>query len=153
MELTGSRDLLAPPDLVWARLFNLETLAASIPGCETLTQDAPDRFTAAVRVRIGPVSARFQGTVTIADADPPDRCTISGSGNGGIAGFAKGSAEVTLTRIDAGTRLAFRADAQVGGKLAALGNRLIASSAQKLSDEFFDRFAAAVSGTASAAAD
>jgi len=141
MELTGRYELDAPPEIIWKALFDPEVLAASIPGCETLEAQGDAAYDACVKLKIGPVAARFKGNVEIADADPCRRCRIVGQGTGGIAGFAKGSAVVELAPNGEGTVLTYTADAQVGGKLAALGSRLIQSTSRKLADQFFSNFA------------
>lgn len=140
MELVGTRSLAAPPEMVWQALFDRAVLERAIPGCESLEQTSDTTFVAVVKLKIGPVSARFKGEVELSDIDPHKSCTLSGKGSGGIAGFAKGAARVSLTDGGAATVLDYTADVAVGGKLAALGNRLIAATAQKLTDEFFANF-------------
>ena len=144
MELEGSRTLAATPDEVWAALFDRGVLEQAIPGCESLEQNSDTSFTAVVKLKVGPVSARFKGDVELSDIDPGKSCTLSGKGSGGIAGFAKGAARVTLTPEGDQTVLDYTADVAIGGKLAALGNRLIKSTAQKLTDEFFANFNSAL---------
>lgn len=141
MELTGSHSLSQAPEAVWRALFDPAVLARAIPGCEALDQTSDDAFAATVKLKVGPVSARFKGEVELSDKEPPFACTLSGKGSGGIAGFARGSARVTLSRQGDGTLLSYSADAALGGKLAALGSRLIQATAAKLADEFFTRFA------------
>lgn len=141
MELEGTQVLNAPPQIVWQALFDRATLEEAIPGCESLEQQSETEFAAVVRLKVGPVSARFQGEVTLTDIEPFSGCTLSGKGSGGIAGFAKGSARITLVPDGETTVLSYTADAAVGGKLAALGNRLIKATAQKLAGEFFATFA------------
>jgi carbon monoxide dehydrogenase subunit G len=148
MHLTDTRDIAAPPETVWAALFDPEVLKACVPGCERLTGSAAEGFEAVVVQKVGPVSARFTGVVRISDIDEGRGCTISGEGKGGAAGFAKGSARVTLEPIEAGTRLGYTVEAQVGGKLAQLGSRIIDGFARKMADEFFARFQTAVEGPA-----
>ena len=121
-------------------------LKASIPGCEELETTDDEGFRATVKVKVGPVSARFKGKVTLSDLDPPNGYRISGEGEGGVAGFAKGGATVALAEKDGGTLLSYNVEAQIGGKLAQLGQRLINGSAKKLADEFFANFAKAVQG-------
>jgi uncharacterized protein len=147
MAVTMSGEFVLPADkaTVWARLNDAGTLKASIPGCESLDKLSDTDFQAVVRVKIGPVSARFKGKVHLTDIDPPNSYKISGEGEGGVAGFARGSAAVRLTEAGGGTRLAYDVDAQVGGKIAQLGGRLIDSTAKKLAGEFFDNFAKAFS--------
>lgn len=141
MELEGTETLNATPEAVWRALFDRAVLERSIPGCETLEQTSDTEFSAVVKLKIGPVAARFKGEVELSDIDPLRACTLSGKGSGGIAGFAKGDARVTLEAVGGVTILTYRAQAAVGGKLAALGSRLIKSTAQKLAGEFFANFA------------
>ena len=128
MAVTMSGEVVLPADkaIVWAHLNDAETLKASIPGCESLEKLSESELQAVAKVRIGPVSARFKGKVTLSDMDPPNSYRISGQGDGGVAGFAKGGANVRLADdVGGGTRLAYEVDAQVGGKIAQLGGRLI----------------------------
>ena len=148
MAVTMSGEVVLPADkaTVWARLNDAETLKASIPGCESLEKLSDTELQAVAKVTIGPVSARFKGKVNLSDLDPPNSYRISGQGEGGIAGFAKGGANVRLTDAEGGgTKLSYDVDAQVGGKIAQLGSRLIDSTAKKLADEFFTNFAKALS--------
>jgi carbon monoxide dehydrogenase subunit G len=150
MAVTMSGEVVLPADkaTVWAHLNDAETLKASIPGCESLEKLSETELQAVAKVKIGPVSARFKGKVTLSDMDPPNSYRISGQGDGGVAGFAKGGANVRLAdEAGGGTRLAYDVDAQVGGKIAQLGGRLIDSTAKKLADEFFANFAKALGGT------
>ena len=147
MAVTMSGEFVLPADkaTVWAKLNDAETLKASIPGCESLEKLSDTELQAAVKVKIGPVSARFKGKVNLTDIDAPNSYRISGQGDGGIAGFAKGGANVRLAEVDGGgTKLHYDVDAQVGGKIAQLGGRLIDSTAKKLADEFFANFAKAL---------
>jgi carbon monoxide dehydrogenase subunit G len=121
-------------------------LKSCIPGCETLDVIGENEFQAVATNRIGPVKARFKGKVRLTDLDPPNGYKISGEGDGGVAGFAKGGASVQLTEKDGGTLLTYNVEAQIGGKLAQLGQRLVNGAAKKLADDFFVRFAAAVKG-------
>jgi len=147
MTMNGEVELAAPREVVWAKLNDPEVLKASIPGCEELerTEDN-DGFRAVVKVKVGPVSARFKGRVTLSDLDPPNGYRINGEGEGGVAGFAKGGAAVRLAEKGGGTLLTYEVEAQIGGKLAQLGQRLINGTAKKLADEFFTNFAKAVQG-------
>jgi carbon monoxide dehydrogenase subunit G len=146
MTMTGEIVLPADKATVWKRLNDADTLKASIPGCESLEKVSDTEFRAVVKVKIGPVGARFKGKVNLTDIDPPNGYRIVGEGEGGIAGFAKGGATVNLTDADGGgTKLSYQVDAQVGGKIAQLGARLIDSTAKKLAGEFFDNFAKALS--------
>lgn len=146
MQMTDSRLIAAPPAVVWAALFDPQVLKACVPGCEELTGTAAEGFEAAVVQKVGPVKARFTGLVRLSDIIEGERCTISGEGKGGAAGFAKGAARVALTPEGEGTRLAYEVEANVGGKLAQLGSRIIDGFARKMADEFFDRFQDAVEG-------
>jgi uncharacterized protein len=144
MVMNGEVQLPAPRELVWAKLNDVDSLKASIPGCETLEKVSDTEFQAVATNKIGPVKARFKGNVTLSDLDPPNGYKISGEGEGGVAGFAKGGASVKLTEKDGGTLLSYDVEAQIGGKLAQLGQRLINGAAKKLADEFFANFAKAV---------
>jgi carbon monoxide dehydrogenase subunit G len=146
MEIKGEYKIAAPRDKVFAALNDPAVLQACIPGCESLEKTSDTEMKAKVRMRIGPVSASFSGKVTLSDIDPPNGYRISGEGQGGAAGFAKGGAVVTL-REDAGdTMLNYNVDAQVGGKIAQVGARLIDGTAKKLADEFFGKFVTVVGG-------
>ena len=146
MELSNTRIVAAPPARVWEALNDPETLKACIPGCERFEQDGDGAWSTTVATRIGPVSARFKGKVMLSDLDPPNGYKISGEGEGGVAGFAKGGATVALADKDGGTLLSYNVEAQIGGKLAQLGQRLINGAAKKLADEFFTNFGKAVQG-------
>ena len=121
-------------------------LKVCIPGCEELEATDDGGFRAVAKMKVGPVSARFKGKVTLSDLDPPNGYRISGEGEGGVAGFAKGGATVALADKDGGTLLSYNVEAQIGGKLAQLGQRLINGAAKKLADDFFANFAKAVQG-------
>jgi carbon monoxide dehydrogenase subunit G len=152
MEIKGEYKIAAPREKVFAALNDQAVLQACIPGCESLEKTSDTEMKAKVRMRIGPVSASFSGKVTLSDIDPPNGYRISGEGQGGAAGFAKGGAVVAL-REDAGeTVLTYNVDAQVGGKIAQVGARLIDGTAKKLADEFFGKFATMVGGPPPAAA-
>jgi carbon monoxide dehydrogenase subunit G len=144
MTMTGEVDLSAPRQKVWEKLNDPEVLKACIPGCQELNMLSDHEFEAVARNKIGPVSATFKGKVTLSDLDPPNGYKISGQGDGGVAGFAKGGATVALSDKDGGTLLTYTVEAQIGGKLAQLGQRLVNGAAKKLADEFFERFAEAV---------
>jgi carbon monoxide dehydrogenase subunit G len=145
MTMNGEVQLAAPQDVVWAKLNDPEVLKACIPGCQSLNMLSPTEFEAVATNRVGPVKATFKGKVTLSDLDPPNGYRISGQGDGGIAGFAKGGATVNLKPVDGGgTVLAYAVEAQIGGKLAQLGQRLVNGAAKKLADQFFEKFAAAV---------
>jgi carbon monoxide dehydrogenase subunit G len=143
MEMTGEVVIPAPRQQVWEGLNDTEILRQAIPGCDKIERTAENEFTATVTAKVGPVKASFQGKVTLSDIDPPNGYRISGEGKGGV-GFAKGGATVKLTDEAGGTRLAYNVDAQVGGKLAQLGSRLIDGTAKSLANDFFGRFAALV---------
>jgi uncharacterized protein len=154
MAVTMSGAFVLPADrqTVWDRLNDPATLQVAIPGCESLEKVSATEFRAVSKVKVGPVSARFKGKVRLTDIDAPNSYKISGEGEGGVAGFAKGGATVTLADADSGgTRLSYQVEAQVGGKIAQLGSRLIDSSARKFTAEFFSNFAAALGGGAAAA--
>ncbi|HZF78087.1 MAG TPA: carbon monoxide dehydrogenase subunit G [Acetobacteraceae bacterium] len=143
MEMTGERRIPAPRERVWAALNDPEVLKASIPGCESVERVGDDQFQAKVAVKLGPMAARFGGKVMLTNINPPASYTISGEGQGGAMGFAKGGADVALEEDGPGaTVLRYAVKAQVGGKMAQLGARLIDSTAKSMSDQFFDRFAA-----------
>jgi uncharacterized protein len=151
MDMTGERRIAASRKTVWAALNNPEILKQAIPGCESLEMQSPTDMTARVKLTIGPVKATFNGKVKLTDLDPPNGYRISGEGNGGVAGYAKGGAAVRLADDDSGTLMRYDVKADVGGKLAQLGGRLIDSTAKKLADEFFEKFSAIVGGGAPAA--
>ncbi len=140
MEMTGEYLIEAPRETVWAALNDVDVLRACIPGCKELEQTSDTTMEAKVTQKIGPVKATFTGAVELVNIDAPNGYTIQGEGKGGVAGFAKGSADVSLTEEPEGTRLVYTAHAQVGGKLAQLGSRLINSTAKKVADQFFANF-------------
>src|ERR1700733_2174131 len=135
MTMTGEYQLPAPQQAV---------LKACIPGCQELNKTGDNGFQAVATIKIGPVKATFKGAVTLSDIDPPNGYKISGQGEGGVAGFAKGGATVKLTPKDGGTLLTYDVEAQIGGKLAQLGQRLVNGAAKKVADDFFANFAKAV---------
>ncbi len=144
MEMKGAVALPADRATVWAKLNDPETLKACIPGVSALDKTSPTTFSAAAKMKIGPVSATFKGRIELSNIDAPNGCRISGEGEGGIAGFAKGGADVRLTEVPEGTLLSYDVQASVGGKIAQLGARLIDGVAKKTADQFFANFAAAV---------
>ncbi len=148
MDFSGEYRIPAPRQKVWEALNDPAILQQAIPGCESLEKTSDTEMKATVRMRIGPVSAKFGGKVTLSDFDPPSSYRISGEGQGGAAGFAKGGAVVKLADDGSDTVLTYNADAQVGGKIAQVGARLIEGTAKKLADEFFSKFAELV-GSAS----
>jgi len=152
MDMTGEFRIPASRDAVWKALNDPEILKRSIAGCEELEKTSDTEFTAKVTAKVGPVKARFAGKVTLSDLDPPNGYTITGEGQGGAAGFAKGGAKVRLERDGDGTLLKYTVNAAIGGKLAQIGARLIDGAAHKMAEEFFASFAANVAGPAPAAA-
>ncbi len=140
LEMTGEYDLPQDRATVWKALNDAEILKACIPGCEQLEKISDTEFQAVVKLSIGPVSARFKGKVKLEDLDPPNSYKIVGEGEGGVAGFAKGHAAVSLADEGAGTKLSYKAEAATGGKIAQLGQRLVAGSAKKTADKFFANF-------------
>ena len=140
MELDGTRVIAADRATVWARLNDAETLKACIPGCQELEGSPEEGFSATVKQKVGPVSATFNGAVTLENIVPQVSYTIVGEGKGGVAGFAKGSADVLLSDVEGGTELAYKVNAKVGGKLAQLGNRIVGGFARKMADQFFENF-------------
>lgn len=140
MDMCGSYAIPAPRETVWAALNDVEILKACIPGCETITKHSETELEATVSAKVGPVKAKFTGVVTLSDLDPPNGYTISGEGKGGAAGFAKGGAKVRLEEDGDGTTLSYDVTANVGGKLAQIGSRLIDSTAKKMADQFFSKF-------------
>ncbi|MEZ5842588.1 MAG: carbon monoxide dehydrogenase subunit G [Hyphomicrobiaceae bacterium] len=142
MIMQGEQRIAASREVVWAALNDAEVLKAAIPGCQQIEKVSDTEMTAKVKLKIGPISATFGGKVTLSDLDPPNGYTISGEGSGGVAGFAKGGALVRL--VEEGpeqTMLTYEVKADVGGKIAQLGSRLIDATAKKLAGEFFDNFA------------
>jgi uncharacterized protein len=152
MDMTGERRIEAPRQTVWQALNDPVVLKASIPGCETLEKLSDTDMKATAAVKIGPISARFSGAVHLSDLDPPNGYTIGGEGQGGVAGFAKGGAKVRLEDAGAGTLLYYEVHAQVGGKIAQLGARLIDATAKQMADAFFDRFSREVAPPAASLA-
>lgn len=156
MHLQGQERIAAAPEAVWAALHDPAVLKRCLPGCETLEARDAAHYDAVAAVKIGPMKARFAGTVTISEADPPHAYRIAGDANGGAAGFARGTASVTLAPDDApgggGTLLSYDVDATIGGRMAQVGARLIDASARKMAEAFFACLAAAV-GRSEAAPD
>jgi uncharacterized protein len=144
MTMSGDVQLAANRQTVWAKLNDPAVLKSCIPGCELLEMNSENEFQAVATVKVGPVKARWKGKVRLSDLDPPNSYRISGEGEGGVAGFAKGAAKVSLSDKDGGTLLSYNVEAQIGGKLAQLGQRLINSAAKKTADDFFEKFAAVV---------
>ena len=152
MTMQGEVMLPANRERVWAALNDPEVLKTCIPGVQELDKVSDTAFNAVAKVAIGPVKATFKGAVSLTDLDPPNGYTISGEGQGGVAGFAKGGAKVRLDEADGGgTKLTYDVEAQVGGKIAQLGGRLINGVAKKYADEFFANFAKTLSPAENAA--
>lgn len=159
MQLTGKQLLPVARDRVWAALLDTETLRAAIPGCEAVTADGEGRYQVSIVAAVGPVKARFKGRLQQQDLQPPARYTLSFEGDGGMAGFARGSAEVELSESGADgavgsshTRLTYTAQAQIGGRLAQIGSRLVDATAARMSAQFFERLTAAITQPAPVAA-
>jgi hypothetical protein len=146
MKMSGERVIPAPQARVWEALNDPEVLKQSLPGCQEIVKHSPTEFSARVTAKVGPVKANFAGDVTLSDLDPPHSYRISGKGTGGAAGFAAGGADVRLEPVDGQTKLVYEVDAKVGGKLAQIGSRLIDSTARRMADNFFTRFAEVVAG-------
>lgn len=140
MKMSGEQRIEASVERVWEALNDPEVLKASIPGCESLEKKSDTELAATVTLKIGPVKAKFNGEVELKDLNPPHSYTIAGEGKGGIAGFAKGGADVSLAEDGDATILTYTAKADVGGKIAQLGSRLIDSTSKKLAGEFFKKF-------------
>ncbi len=145
MKMSGEEIIPASRDDVWKALNDPEILKQAIPGCEEITKHSDTELEAKVMVKVGPVKARFTGNVKLTDLNPPASYRISGEGNG-VAGLANGGADVRLEVVEGGTKLSYDVDAQVGGKLAMLGSRLIDSTARSLATQFFEKFAKIVGG-------
>ena len=140
MEMTGTQLLPVPQQVAWEALNDPEVLKASIMGCDLLDRVSETEFAAGVTAAIGPVKAKFKAKLTLSDVDAPNAYTIKFDGQGGAAGFGKGEATVKLSPEGAGTRLDYTAKANVGGKLAQIGSRLVDAAAKKMSDDFFTKF-------------
>lgn len=146
MEFTGEYRIPAPQQAVWDALNDPEVLRRSLPGCKSMEQTGANEFTATIAAKIGPVSATFKGKVELSDLDPPNGYTLAGRGQGGPAGFAKGSARVRLEPAGDATLLRYSATVDIGGKLAGVGSRLIGGVATSMADEFFGKFSRIVTG-------
>lgn len=152
MQMSGTRDISAPVNDVWAAILDPEVLKACVPWCTELAGSAEEGFEATVVQKVGPVKATFKGRVTISDMVEGQSLRLDGEGKGGAAGFAKGGADVRLEPSEAGTLLSYDVEAKVGGKLAQLGSRIIDGFAKKMADQFFERFQQAVEGPSDYAA-
>ena len=146
MNLTGEYRIPATRQDVWEALNDPEILKQCIDGCQELSKDSDTQFSAKVTAKVGPVKAKFSGKVTLSELDPPNGYKISGEGQGGVAGFAKGGATVKLTEEGGDTILNYTANAEVGGKLASVGSRLVEGVAKKQADDFFGKFSLIVGG-------
>lgn len=146
MDMSGEYVIPAPRERVWEALNDPEILKQCIDGCQSLERTADNEFTAKVTAKVGPVKATFNGKVNLLNMDPPNGYTIEGEGQGGVAGFAKGGADVKLTGEGNETTLNYVAKAEVGGKLASVGSRLVLGVAKKTADDFFSKFSEIVAG-------
>lgn len=144
MEIKGSYHLPCEPQRAWEALNDPELLQSCLKGCERLEKTADDRFEGTVQAKVGPVNARFSGSLTQTEVNAPHSCTMVFEGQGGVAGFAKGSADVKLDEADGGTQLSYVADAKIGGKLAQMGARLVEGTARSMAEDFFGKFSAAL---------
>jgi carbon monoxide dehydrogenase subunit G len=149
MEMKGEQLIPAPQQLVWNALNDPQILKACVPGCESITRSGDNEYQVLMVARVGPVSAKFKGKLTLSDIQPPNSYALSFEGQGGPAGFAKGGAQVRLSTQGLTTKLAYDVKASVGGKLAQIGSRLIDAAAKKVADDFFRNFNAKVGGTGS----
>jgi len=148
MDMSGTQRIEAPRETVYAALNDTEMLKQCIPGCETIEKVSDNELKATVKLKIGPMKVSFAGKVTLSDLDPPNGYTITGEGSGGVAGHAKGSAKVALEPDGEATNLTYTVKADIGGKIAQLGSRLIDGTAKKLAGEFFSRLNKVVTGEA-----
>ena len=153
LDVKDDRIIAATPQRVWEHLLDPEVLRLCVPGCQSLTGSVEDGFEAAVVQKVGPVKATFKGTVQLSDLNAPYSLRISGKGDGGVAGFARGGADVTLEADGAGTKLTYAVTAQIGGKLAQLGSRIIDSFVNQMAEQFFQTFQTQVEGSMSAEAE
>lgn len=140
MEMQGSRVLAVTQEQAWEALNNPEVLKASIPGCEKIETTGENQYSAVVSVKVGPLAAKFLGKITLTEVNPPQSYTLSFDGQGGAAGFGKGQAQVKLTPQGAGCEIGYEVRAQVGGKMAQMGQRLVDGVARGMADDFFRRF-------------
>jgi carbon monoxide dehydrogenase subunit G len=141
MEMTGEQQIPVSQEITWKALNDLEVLKACIPGCESIVASGENEYDVVLTAKVGPVSAKFKGKLKLTDMNPPSSYHIAFEGQGGVAGFARGSAQVNLTpEGDENTRLGYAVKANVGGKLAQIGSRLIDGAAKKLAEQFFSAF-------------
>lgn len=150
MELKGEQILALPREQVWDALNDPAVLKQCVPGCDTFEPEGDNAYKVVMTASVGPVKARFNGALTLSDIEPPVSYKLAFTGSGGAAGFGKGSAQVALAEVEAGTSLTYSVQAQVGGKLAQVGARLIDGVAKKMADEFFTRFSKVVAAPAEA---
>ena len=153
MEMTGEQLIPLPQEATWRALNDTAILKDCIPGCETIEQVSDSEYQLTMTAKVGPVSAKFKGKMTLSDVDPPNAYTLVFEGQGGVAGFAKGQANVQLTPNAEGTRLGYAVKAMIGGKLAQVGSRLIDGVAKKMAEQFFTAFNQRVSGEKPETAD
>lgn len=153
MKMNGEQLIAAPRERVWDALNDPDVLKQCIPGCQSLEKETEDRLKATVAIKIGPIGAKFAGAVTLSELDPPNSYVISGEGQGGTAGFARGGAKVVLTSEGDATRLTYDVDAEVGGRLAQVGGPIVDATAKQLAGTFFKRFGAIVTASAAQAAE
>ena len=146
MEIIGEQLIPRPQGVTWSSITDPEVLKACIPGCESMDKIADNEYEMVMGAKVGPVSAKFKGKVTLADVDAPNAYTLIFEGQGGVAGFAKGQAHVRLSPEGEATRLHYTAKATIGGKLAQVGSRLVDGVAKKLAENFFTKFNEHVSG-------
>lgn len=151
MDMQGTRQLAVPQQQAWEALNDPEMLKRCLPGCEKFESTGEGQYTVTMAVKVGPVSAKFNGKVTLSDIQPPESYKLAFEGQGGVAGFGKGASTVSLVPNDAGCELGYTVQAQVGGKIAQLGQRLIDSAAKSIADDFFKRFDQELSGPAAGA--
>jgi len=147
LDFKDDRIIAATPERVWECLLDLSVLKECVPGCQSLTGNVDDGFAATVVQRVGPVKATFKGAIQLSDLNAPKSLRISGKGEGGVAGFARGGADVTLVADGDGTKLTYAVKAQIGGKLAQLGSRIIDSFVSQMADQFFETFQIQVEGS------
>ena len=148
MEIVGEQLIPRPQGVTWSSITDPQVLKACIPGCESMDKIADNEYEMVMGAKVGPVSAKFKGKITLADVDAPNAYTLIFEGTGGVAGFAKGQANVRLSPEGDATRLQYTAKAMIGGKLAQVGSRLVDGVAKKLAENFFTKFNEHVSGTA-----
>jgi carbon monoxide dehydrogenase subunit G len=151
MKMNGEQLIAAPRERVWAALNDPDVLKQCIPGCQSLEKESDERLKATVAIKIGPIGAKFNGAVTLSELDPPNSYVISGEGQGGTAGFARGSAKVSLSEEGESTRLTYDVDAEVGGRLAQVGGAIVDATAKQLAGTFFKKFGALVTASEAAA--